>query len=486
MLREHDYIFSRLNMTLDFALAAGSVYLGHLFRNEIAAPYLAPRIFLFPSHWMEYWWLALLLPAVTVLLLHMLHLYRSQRVRALRSVFLRVAGCTITASLVAIVLLYLRFAGQPSLRGEDFISRGVLLFYPFFATLLLFNKVVVTRWMLTNWRVRALNTRKMIIVGSYSEAERFYASLLNHPYWGYHVGGVLSHDSVVCAAPHLPVLGEPDKLFDILDKQVIDDVVFLPATESLNDIVPLITGCEIMGIRTRLPLQIFDNSIAKPRLDLFDNLPVITFNPVKEFGVALLLKYIFDRVAAAALLLVLFPVFLVIALLGKFFNRKVGGSTFYGQQRCGLRGRQFTLWKFRTMRPHSELELAELRDQNEMTGPVFKMRNDPRVTPFGRFLRRTSLDELPQLWNVLRGEMSLVGPRPPLPSEVAQYDRWQRRRLSMKPGLTCIWQVSGRNTVSFGTWMQQDLEYIDNWSWWLDIKILLKTIYVVATGYGAM
>lgn len=471
---------------MDFALAAGCVYLGHIFRNKIAAPYLAPQLFLFPSQWTEYWWLALFLPAVTILLLHTVGFYRSQRVRALKSVLLRMACCTITASLVAIVLLYLRVAGQPAPRAEDFISRGVLLFYPFFGTLLLFAKVAITRWLLTNWRVRGLNTRHMLIVGSYSEAESFYASLTNHPYWGYQVGGILSRDGVLNPAAHLPILGLPDDLFEILDRRIVDDVVFLPATESLKEIAPLVAGCETMGIRTRLPLQLFDNRIAKPQLDLFDDLPVITFNPVREFGAALLLKYLFDRVAAAVLLVLFLPVFLAVFLSGKLVNRHPGGGTFYGQQRCGLRGRPFTLWKFRTMRPHSEAETERLRELNEMTGPVFKMKNDPRVTPFGRFLRRTSIDELPQLWNVLRGEMSLVGPRPPIPSEVAQYDRWQRRRLSMKPGLTCIWQVSGRNKTSFETWMQQDLHYIDNWSWWLDIKILVKTIYVVATGYGAM
>ncbi len=134
----------------------------------------------------------------------------------------------------------------------------------------------------------------------------------------------------------------------------------------------------------------------------------------------------------------------------------------------------------------ADMRRSELERWNEMTGPVFKMKNDPRVTRIGRWLRKTSLDELPQLWNVLRGEMSLVGPRPPLPQEVALYDRWQRRRLSMKPGITCIWQVSGRNTLSFEKWMQLDLEYIDNWSLSLDIKILFKTVYVVATGHGAM
>jgi exopolysaccharide biosynthesis polyprenyl glycosylphosphotransferase len=241
-----------------------------------------------------------------------------------------------------------------------------------------------------------------------------------------------------------------------------------------------------MGIRSRLPVPVGSHRIAKPVLESFDDLPVITFNPVKEFGGALLFKYSFDRLAAAVLLLLLSPLLLVIALLIKATAQKWSDPVFYGQTRCGLNGRQFTLWKFRSMEPNADRKLDELALMNEMTGPVFKMRNDPRVTKLGRWLRKASLDELPQLWNVLVGEMSLVGPRPPLPHEVARYDRWQRRRLSMKPGITCIWQVSGRNKLSFETWMQLDLEYIDNWSLGLDLKILCKTVYVVATGYGAM
>jgi lipopolysaccharide/colanic/teichoic acid biosynthesis glycosyltransferase len=138
------------------------------------------------------------------------------------------------------------------------------------------------------------------------------------------------------------------------------------------------------------------------------------------------------------------------------------------------------------MRVNADSELERLRDKNEMEGPVFKIKEDPRITRLGRILRKTSIDEFPQIWNVLRGDMSLVGPRPPIPAEVAKYDRWQRRRLSMKPGITCLWQVNGRNRLPFDTWMKLDLEYIDNWSLVLDFRILCKTVYVVATGYGAM
>jgi exopolysaccharide biosynthesis polyprenyl glycosylphosphotransferase len=176
------------------------------------------------------------------------------------------------------------------------------------------------------------------------------------------------------------------------------------------------------------------------------------------------------------------PVMAIVAALIKLESR---GPVFFRQVRSGLNGRRFVLLKFRSMAHDAERQKVALEEKNEMSGPVFKMRNDPRVTWVGALLRRTSLDELPQLWNVLRGDMSLVGPRPPLPSEVQQYQRWQRRRLSMKPGLTCLWQVNGRNQVDFDQWMKLDMEYIDNWSLGLDFKILARTIPAVLFSRGA-
>ena len=161
------------------------------------------------------------------------------------------------------------------------------------------------------------------------------------------------------------------------------------------------------------------------------------------------------------------------------------GPVIYRQLRCGLNGRRFWLYKFRSMHQDAEQQQQQVAHLNEMDGPVFKIARDPRTTPIGRFLRKTSLDELPQLCNVLKGDMSFVGPRPPLPQEVAQYEQWQRRRLRMKPGLTCLWALEGRNEINFARWMKLDMEYIDNWSLALDFKILLRTIPRVLSGRGA-
>ena len=205
----------------------------------------------------------------------------------------------------------------------------------------------------------------------------------------------------------------------------------------------------------------------------------VSSTTANELG--LFIKSLMDYVGAAVAMIVLSPVFLIITLLIKTTSP---GPIFFYQERCGLNGRRFLVRKFRTMREHAEEEREKLEKDNEMDGPVFKIKNDPRITLIGSFLRKTSLDELPQFINVLRGEMSLVGPRPPIPDEVEQYQLWQRRRLSMKPGITCIWQVNGRNKTSFEEWMNMDLEYIDNWSLLLDFKLLLLTVKAVIVGSG--
>lgn len=284
-----------------------------------------------------------------------------------------------------------------------------------------------------------------------------------------------------------PVLGRLSDTPDAVKAQrLVDEVIFVPSRVPLAELKPILLKVEMMGVPSHLSLNFFEGAIYRPVLENFENVPVVTYSPVREAGLSLFVKYALDRIFAAFVLVILSPLFFTLYLAVKLSSPRWSDPAFYGQERCGLHGRPFTLWKFRTMIPGADKLLEELRAQNEMSGPAFKMRNDPRVTRIGRFLRRTSLDELPQFWNVLLGDMSLVGPRPPIPAEVAKYDDWQRRRLSMKPGITCIWQVSGRNLIDFETWMKLDLQYIDNWSLALDFKILVRTVWVVLTGYGSM
>jgi exopolysaccharide biosynthesis polyprenyl glycosylphosphotransferase len=229
-------------------------------------------------------------------------------------------------------------------------------------------------------------------------------------------------------------------------------------------------------------VDLFDTKLARSSVAELDGLPLLHFRTTRAKEWELLVKRIFDFTASGLGILVLSPLFLVMAVLIKVTSK---GPVFFKQNRLGLAGRRFTLYKFRTMRQGAHTVLSDVTDLNAMTSPEYKEKKTAWITPVGRFMRKFSIDELPQLFNVFVGHMSVVGPRPTVPDEVEKYKDWQRRRFSMKPGITCLWQVNGRNNIAFEEWMKLDLEYLDNWSLWLDTKILLKTVPVVLFGIGA-
>jgi exopolysaccharide biosynthesis polyprenyl glycosylphosphotransferase len=280
-----------------------------------------------------------------------------------------------------------------------------------------------------------------------------------------------------------PVLGKANELPKILEGRVVDEVIFAISQEELKDMENLFLLCEERGITTRVILKFFPQVISKTHLEEMDGIPLLTFTTTPKNELLLFIRRVLDLAGSLALIVGLSPLFLLIIILIRI---DTPGPAFYRQVRCGLNGRKFTLLKFRSMIREADEKKTDLIRFNLMNGPVFKMKNDPRITRVGRVLRRISLDELPQLINVFKGDMSFVGPRPPIPEEVGRYEGWQRRRLSMKPGITGLWQVSGRNKIDFQQWIKLDLQYIDNWSMWLDFKILLKTIPVVISGKGAM
>ena len=262
----------------------------------------------------------------------------------------------------------------------------------------------------------------------------------------------------------------------ILVREVVDEVIFVIEKGKLGEYEEALLAAERHGVRAHVSLDIFPHVLARPVLEELDGIPLLSFTTTPSNPVELVAKRAIDLALSLVLFLVTLPIQLA-AALAIFVTS--GRPVFFRQVRCGLNGRLFTLLKFRTMKPGAEERLSEISHLNEMTGPVFKVTHDPRLTTVGRILRRLSIDELPQLWNVIVGDMSLVGPRPPLPDEVSRYESWQRRRLSMKPGLTCLWQVSGRSELDFDRWMALDLKYIDTWSPLLDLKILLKTVPAV-------
>jgi exopolysaccharide biosynthesis polyprenyl glycosylphosphotransferase len=287
-----------------------------------------------------------------------------------------------------------------------------------------------------------------------------------HRDWGLHLVGVYKRQEI----PGLLQRGGVDELIVVADK------------EPLSEFTETFLLCEELGVTARVVLNFFPHSFARTELARFGEFPLLSFSRTPTNEALLLVRRIMDLAIVCILGI---PALLAIGASSIAIKVTSAGPVFFKQQRCGLNGRLFTMYKLRSMVDNAEQARFELEALNEMDGPVFKSSRDPRRTAVGRFLRKFSIDELPQLYNVLRGDMSLVGPRPPLPEEVARYEGWQRRRLSMKPGITCLWQISGRNEISFHDWMKLDLTYIDNWSLLLDLKILLKTVPVVLLGRGA-
>ncbi len=273
-----------------------------------------------------------------------------------------------------------------------------------------------------------------------------------------------------------------DSLASVLQKRVVDEIIFAVGMQELARLEPVIEHCADVGIKTRVQLEFLPAAYSRIYLEKFREVQLLSLSSAPDSELRLFFKRVFDVVLSGVSLVVLSPLLACIAAMIKTTSP---GLALFQQTRCGLGGRRFTLYKFRSMINNAEQLRAELHQLNELDGPVFKISDDPRITPVGRWLRRFSLDELPQLWNILRGDMSFVGPRPAVPEEVDQYQDWQRRRLRMRPGLTCTWVLEGRNHLDFNRWMQLDLTYIDNWSLWLDVKIFLRTIPIVLSGRGA-
>lgn len=283
------------------------------------------------------------------------------------------------------------------------------------------------------------------------------------------------------AVEPLRILGEIEELGPILDREVVDEVIFAAPLDHLLEVLPFVSLCEEVGVTAHVQAESMTcHSI--PEIANFHGVPLLAYAPTRHSAEWLAIKRAFDLLVASVAIVATGPIMLICAAVIKLTSP---GPVLFRQRRSGLNGREFLMLKFRTMDLDAEKKQAEFAHLNESQGPVFKITNDPRVTAIGRLLRRWSLDELPQLFNVVKGDMSIVGPRPPIPSEVAKYDRWQRRRLSMRPGLTCIWQISGRHRVGFEEWMRMDLLYIDHWSLRLDLLIFFKTFATVLSGSGA-
>jgi exopolysaccharide biosynthesis polyprenyl glycosylphosphotransferase len=332
------------------------------------------------------------------------------------------------------------------------------------------------------------NYRQILIVGRNRRAGELARSIRDMPELGLRVVGFVdalngeARETGDCSGD---LLGTIEDLPRIIKEQVVDEVyITLPLKSFYSEAENLIRLCETVGLEAKIPTNLFDLRKCKSTISHELDVAVIDLYTSPKMDIQMVLKRLMDMVIASFLLVLLLPLFVLVAFLIKLTSQ---GPVLFRQERVGYNGRSFTLYKFRTMVHNAEVLKDSLLALNEMDGPVFKIRKDPRITKVGSVLRKTSVDELPQLINVLKGDMSLVGPRPPVPREVIDYALSDRRRLSMKPGMTGIWQISGscRNDISFERWMEMDKEYIDQWSLWLDIKILMRTIPAVIKCSGA-
>lgn len=468
MIKEHFKLFKRLLIATDIVLAFIALLLSRYFRNTFY-PGVEPLA--------SFLWLSPLFCAVWSIFLYHFGMYASFRTRGVTEVFI--------ITFKSAVVSFISFGSLIFLFKVHYASRSLILLGFFLTAFLLFITKVAMVFFFRYARFKGYNYRNILIVGTGKRAQYFMDLVRRHAEWGLHILGLVDDDAskVGQEIDGSKVIGCLSDIPDIVHSNVVDEIVFVVPRAWLGKIEEVMHFCESEGIKISVAVNLFELKFTKAKQTDLHGLPLLTFESAPDRLWHLLLKRLFDIIISGVGLVIFAPLLALIAVLVKITSK---GPVFFRQKRCGFNGRIFVLYKFRTMVVDAEERLKDLLAHNEMKGPTFKMTNDPRLTPIGKLLRKTSLDELPQLWNVFRGEMSLVGPRPPIPKEVEQYLPWQRRRLTMRPGITCLWQVKGRNKiVDFNEWMKLDLEYIDNWSLGLDTKILLKTVPVVAFGVGA-
>jgi len=406
-----------------------------------------------------------------------LNAYSYQRFTSLFTEYSNVLKVTVIGVFAAMAIAF--FADYTLLRRTFFI-----LLFPISSILFLLEKSFLF-YAASIIRRGGYNRKSILIIGNGERTRHFIETVRNNFSFGLDIIGILSRDreKVGEKIDGIPVIDTYDSLQAVIKEKNPEEIVITISTSQFDIIREILDICERVGINVRLVSDFFGHMLRYVTVDNVFGLNIISHTSSHRKPFELLLKRGLDVVVSLIGLIILLPIFIAIALVIYFHD---GRPILYEWNVMGKNRRPIKSWKFRTMVKNADELKEKLMDKNEMSGPVFKVSNDPRITPSGHFLRKYSLDELPQLFSVLKGDLSLVGPRPPLQSEFKEFDLWHRRKLSVKPGLTCLWQVNGRNDiVDFDEWAKLDLKYIDNWSIWLDLKILFKTIPAVVSGRGA-
>lgn len=464
---------------VDQVITTLSFILGYFLANSLAGS----AVFLFGQEitfgglrsLQEFILILFVIPFIWWVVLNRVSLYDPLIIRNRRLLFQALLKAHLMGGLFLFGLFYLAKFYFPS-RPQMFFFLGINILF-----LYIWKRATVYIWEV---KKQSPAFHRILLVGMDPESRRFARHIRNFPELGYKIVGFLCDEPEGSNGSNdIPkIMGDVHEIEKIVRDNPVDEVIVF-SVRKFWETMDLVTAvCEDMGIRLTIVPQWSNLRITQISFMKLGGIPLLSFVSTPTDNWNVFIKRVMDFCLALLTLTLFSPLFIILAVLIK---RDSKGPVFFIQKRCGLNGRVFSLIKFRSMVPEAEKMQDQLRDLNEMAGPVFKITQDPRVTRIGSWLRKTSLDELPQLINVLKGDLSLVGPRPPLPSEVALYKRWQRRRLSVKPGITCIWQISGRNNINFDEWMKLDLHYIDHWSLSLDLKILIRTIPAVLSGRGA-
>jgi exopolysaccharide biosynthesis polyprenyl glycosylphosphotransferase len=454
-------------VVLSFAIAYWIRYELQWFR-QVEPAYVVPFLVYIPS-----------VTALTIILFFVYWLegaYRAERGGHFFDEFYIVLSGTVTGIAAMIVVVFLASPG--------YYSRLIFGYAGIVIVFLVGTGRAIERAVISQRRRRGLGVDRVLVVGAGEMGRTIMRTVVARPELGYQIVGFLDDDPTKSETGigRYPALGTTDRLPEVIDGHHVDEVIIALPWTSHQKILRIMNQCLQAGVRVRIVPDLFRMTLSTMAVENLDGVPLLGIREPPLRGWQVVFKRGIDSVFSSLALILLSPMMLLIYAAIKLDS---SGPPIFRQTRVGRGGRRFTCYKFRSMYADAESKVRMLRDRNEATGPIFKMRQDPRRTRVGRILRRVSLDELPQLWNVLKGEMSLVGPRPPLPSEVDQYQPWHLRRLDVAPGITGLWQVSGRSDLTFDEMVLLDIYYIENWSPFLDLRILTKTIPTIILGSGA-
>ncbi len=479
MLREQKKLIERMHRLLDIFLTVLSFAGAYFIKKEIL-----PVPFRGLLDEPDYSILILMIIIIWPISFKLFGFYSPYRKQTFGHIFLKIIKAVVTNFLFLIMLMYLfKITDISRIMMSIFILLNVLL--------LCLSKNFIYRT-LTHFRAKGFNLRNTLLVGSKEGAIEVIDAIGEHRENGYRIIGCLEveKDKIGKSVKNgIKVIDTIESMERILLEEIVDVLIFAMPLKKIKNIEHYISLAEDMGVSIRILPQWhirqlgYKPNIGSLQFETFLGIPTMALMTTPKDHQSLLIKNIIDYIIASTSIVLCLPVFILASITIKFSSK---GPIFFKQERLGLNGRKFKFYKFRTMVVNAEEIQSALKEENEADGPAFKIKKDPRIIPIiGTFLRKTSLDELPQMINVIKGEMSIVGPRPPIPSEVKKYDNWHRRRLSMKPGITCIWQVTpNRNKLKFHDWIKMDLDYIDRWSLKLDFEILHKTIYAVLKAEG--